>query len=184
MKKQSILIGFLGVISLFMVYSCSQNPEKKLRKAVEDLILPQLDDPLSYEFVSIQFLEPFSKLDQLKNDSLTLFIEKFEASIAKGRLERDIAFISESNRISPSDLSKIENKKAEIADLEALEKKYIDSLLIIEKRINSEEGKTEFIYFNAKYRMRSKNRMGALVLQDYLVQYDEDYKILSFESMD
>ena len=100
MKKQSILIGFLGVISLFMVYSCSQNPEKKLRKSVEDLILPQLDDPLSYEFVSIQFLEPFSKLDQLKNDSLTLFIGKLEASIAKGRFEWDITFISSSNRIA------------------------------------------------------------------------------------
>ena len=54
MKK---LFLFSLVASMMLLYSCGRSKEDIVRSNVEDLILPLMDDPRSYEFASIELIE-------------------------------------------------------------------------------------------------------------------------------
>ncbi len=70
-------------------FSCSKFPKSEIQEAIEKVIIPQLDDPSSYEFASLQVLDTIRFCDniQIDRDHFTSMINSSKKNIEyyKGR---------------------------------------------------------------------------------------------------
>lgn len=193
MKKKKTIIGTLCLLLLSICFSCKQSPEDKLRNAFENEVLKDMHDPSSYEFVSIQFLEPYTGLDKLKNDhknyieesnieALELYydmllprIERYKSTLAsgdlytEGHLDYSRNELQKTTKEAESIKSEIETHKAVLDDLS--------------RKIENKDKIDEIIFLKASIKIRAKNALGALVLSEYLIQYDEDYNVLGISEI-
>ncbi len=172
---------FLLAIS-FMVLSCGQNQDKKvamnasplplsvIQTNAESQLQTILNDPKSYEFVSLTFLDTITYLENI--------IE------IKKRHQKDLEYASnriKSQREYKTNIPSMFNS-IELQEQESNYKK--DSIIIlaldsIEKSLGSKVN--DRAAYLLQYKFRNKNAMGAIVLNDMMIQVtaEPEYKILN-----
>jgi hypothetical protein len=152
--------GLLLTISYFLLFGCTK-PEKVLtreeiiRSKLERVLFPKLNDTTSYQFVSLVF-----------KDS-TLYKENIE------RVRRDLTDISfEQSMLGFGDKKyqlEIDKKKRKVVILDSVNQ-------VLGDKVNKVAAYTYLFSF------RAKNRLGALVLGEYLLQITPapEYEVLAF----
>ena len=158
--KKIIFILFI----YFSFISCSNKYgplESKLKKQVEEKIVPNLDNPKSFELVSIKTTDTImyhyyiKQLKKISEDNIK------ESNIELVEILKDSVYSSDLIKaIKESINSSQENLKG------------IDSLLALPDRV---------ININLEVKMRAKNKLNALVLQTLKFTYNPKDKSFDWE---
>ena len=147
MKK--ILLSFTVITSLFL--SCNNEPAQNdvIRQNAEELIKKNMNDPESYEFVSIQIVDSTTYKDNIEHKKKLYigFLESEKKALDKSLDKNDI----ESSRIE------IQKDSLIIAGIDSIEK----------EMGNNVENVASYTYI---LKCRGNNKLGAKVLVDYYIQ--------------
>ena len=158
------------------VISCSPSKEDLAKKKIEAHLFTKMNDAKSYEFVSIDSLQSYSKFDSLVKE--IEFLEKMVISM-KEVVESDKSFIKT--------ISSINNDSDLIEDtqnfMDSTNKHINESLSKIEHskvELKNESLKKEIIEYRTNINFRGKNALGALMLNSAYVRLDKDMKVIDF----
>ena len=166
--RRTIVIITVAATTLF---SCT-NPEKKAQKLIKQQLKETLNDPKSYEAVN------FGKLDS----AFTLIKENLDYIEANAGYE-----VYSQSTLDKSNYEYFDSYKLKYVvdfDLWNAEidtaKKY---LAILEKM--ESEFIPEFKGWSMTHKLRAKNAMGAVILNEYIFYFDKDItKIINVENLD
>jgi hypothetical protein len=173
--KIKILFPF---VALFIVAACNSNdPKARARKSIEANILPRLNDPKSYEFVSIDLSTFLTKTDSIKAaGSLLLNINSGIPAEEKVNI-----YITELKR-------QMEEEKTK--KITETEKQYVDSLKTVATSAVQEWRKqyilavtpqtdSDIIAYTATINYRAKNQLGAMTLGSNTFTLDRNFDLVA-----
>lgn len=166
---------FIILFSVLLLTSCSKDQNKELRKILEQKFLENLDDPDSYEFVSITNLEPYTS-----KDSTMEYYEIYKSIKHQSildRYEKRSDFFYEVK--AEFDETWEVYKEAELSYLDAktnMDASY-DTLKKILSDYEIQEKNPKHILNKAEYKFRANNKLGAKILGSYIIYYDDNLKI-------
>lgn len=171
-KTFQILVLSIGIIA------CSSSKEDIAKKNIEEHLLKQMNDAKSYEFVSIDSLQFYSKFDSI---SIELKLAESENTIYKNKVD------------SYNELKQIEIKIAKLKnvnttfeldevnkDIDDNNSKILALNSVIEKAKNeilNQNLKKELVEYRTNIHFRGKNALGALMLNNAYVRLDKDLKV-------
>lgn len=166
-----ILLLSLGIIA------CNSSKEDIAKKNIEEHLLKQMNDAKSYEFVSIDSLNTYSKFDSI-NDEI-VFKSK---EIIK---ELDIQFaLSTSLDASQSLLNMgvgsegdIIQTKNDIEYCKTKQTKLETEVTKLKDELKNVNLKNELVEYRTNIHFRGKNALGALMLNNAYVRLDKDLKV-------
>jgi len=172
------LFSFTLLISIFSLSACSTSPESALRKNTETLLVANLNDASSYEFVAIDDLKALTVADtlllHLENSIMPL--RKSILMVYESRIELYAAQLSLCAVSDCSDSLLTEAKNAYAADsieyYGHLEK--TDELL---ERAGLPESKQTEVGFKAVFKYRANNSIGAKELREMMIYSDQNYNL-------
>lgn len=160
------------------VISCSSSKEELAKEKIEAHLLSKMNDAKSYEFVSIDSLQSYSKFDSLVKE--IEFLEKIVNSM-KETVESDKSFIKT--------ISGINNDSDLIEDtqnfMDSTNKHINESLSKIEHskfELKNKSFKKEIIEYRTNFTFRGKNALGALMLNRTYVRLDKDLNVIDFDT--
>lgn len=158
------------------VVSCSPSKEDLAKKKIEAYLFTKMNDAKSYEFVSIDSLQSYSKFDSLVKE--IGFLEKIIPSM-KDLVESNNSLIQLMIRIDNSSdfVKKLHNQS------DSTNKRIEESLSKIEHfktEIKNERLKKEIVEYRTTIYFRGKNAVGALMLNSAYVRLDKDMKVIDF----
>jgi hypothetical protein len=152
MKLKNHFNLLLAITLMFSIYSCSGNKNNNqtstneqdsiIEKGCEGFLKSGLNDPTSYQRVSISLIDTTFKLEDLENN-LDIFYPKVD------EIERSIL------------------PKERLLEREAQR----DSIIKVIALLKENPKQNEILYFNYEIKYRAKNKMGALVMSRALVLY-------------
>lgn len=155
------------------VVSCSPSKEDLAKEKIESHLLSKMNDAKSYEFVSIDSLQSYTKFDSLVKE--IEFSEKMIISM-KELVDSNESFINTMNRIDNS--SDYVKSLHEISDNTNKDIKGLLSKIEHSKvEIKNESLKKEIIEYRTNINFRGKNALGALMLNSAYVRLDKDMKV-------
>ena len=178
------------LVILAIIISCNKknNTEQKLQYKIENIIKNNLDNPNSFEFVSMNFIDTIYLIDNYKNNKTNLFgfAKTYESSIKQSK-----HFLNEwKKRLKtiPQKKSYIQQKISENTDairtnskkLKEIKKSIteIDSIIIdLEKKIKKP------FEINVKYKFRTTNEYNAKVLKTYNIYVNDSLEILDLNEV-
>jgi TonB family protein len=148
---KSKLIAFLIVVGSM---SNAQTIDQKVRIKAEKFLKENMNDPSSYQFVSLKALDPVTYQDNIDDELAPL-----ESDIRMEQITLDIYTDNPEYHFDAilEGKTKIENAKLLRAKLDS-----------IKKSLNTKLGTVTL--YNYSLKCRGKNAFGALVLNEYLVQ--------------
>jgi len=155
------------LFSTLLFYSCGESKEKEVSQydqvlqLVENAVTPKLNDPKSYEFVELVLVDSVLIKDNVEY-RLNYFSHNLE--FAESRVEVYKGYkSSESFLFDSLSLKSQENNVLEYKEI----LKGIDSIKVsLNDRLN------DVASYTYSYTFRGNNKMGALVLNTYLIQTD------------
>lgn len=155
--------AILIVIAFTVIYSsCSEKEPTRdeiVKNNIEEYIKPNLNDPESYEFVSLTLLDSVLYIDNI-NFRKEMFLDRVKND------EGSLGIMISGNEEFPTTFSeeemneyrrKIDNNKAIYSKIEEVEKSMGDKV-------------NEVASYTYIFQMRGNNKMGAKVLSEYFVQ--------------
>ena len=158
------------------VISCSPSKEDLAKEKIEAYLLSKMNDAKSYEFVSIDSLQPYSKFDSLVKE--IEFSEKMVITLKE---------LVESNKSLMKSTIMYDNDPNNVKDLQnytdSSNKDIEESLSKIEQfkvELKNESLKKEIIEYRTNINFRGKNALGALMLNSAYVRLDKDMKVIDF----
>ena len=158
------------------VISCSPSKEDLAKEKIEAHLLSKMNDAKSYEFVSIDSLQSYTKFDSLVKE--IEFSEKVIISM-KDLVESDKSLIN-----TMSSLDKESDFVKDMLNFSDSTNKHINEYLSkiehIKVELKNESLKKEIIEYRTNIQFRGKNAMGALVLNSAYVRLNKDMKVLDF----
>jgi hypothetical protein len=177
MKKIAIIIG-LGII----LTSCNMTTDP-VRKSAEAYLLPNLNDPYSYEFVSLTLINTITYLDNIQGrqkaalnslsksrDRYNNYRDDLESKQKKSEEDRYLS--------PPTDIEK--------ATLRAFTQHYYSDSIFVAglDYITTTLGATvnEIVCYEYEFVFRAKNAMGGLVLDRRLLQITPKYEVITLIS--
>lgn len=153
---------FILIAFAFIYNSCTQKEPTRdeiVKNNIEEYIKPNLNDPESYEFVSLTLLDSVLFIDNInfRKEMFSNRIKNAEASLGamtRGNEEFPMTFSEEEmNKYK----IEIENNKTIYSKIEEVEKSMGDKV-------------NDVASYTYVFKMRGNNKMGAKVLNDYFVQ--------------
>lgn len=165
-----------STLSLFIMcciaFSCSKSPKSEIQEAIEKIILPQLDDPSSYEFASLQILDTIKYEDNINHDKFL-----FEKTINDNN---DI--ISRFKKIHQRENEEVLNFRLS-NEMSAVRvySKAIEILDSIENGIQTDK----ICAYTCCYKFRSNNGLGNLTLNTLYIEISpllQNYNILNIQN--
>ncbi len=158
------------------VISCSPSKEDLAKEKIEAYLLSKMNDAKSYEFVSIDSLQSYSKFDSLVKE--IEFSEKMIISM-KELVDSNESFINTMNRIDNS--SDYVKSLHEISDNTNKDiKGLLSKIEHFKVELKNENLKKEIIEYRTNINFRGKNALGALMLNSAYVRLDKDMKVIDF----
>ncbi len=162
-----LLSASLLTISILVLSSCGESAKKEVSQydqvlqSVENAVKPKLNDPKSYEFVELVLIDSvlYSENVEYRLESFKKYLED-----AKRGLE-ELNRYKESNSILYDSL-RLVNKENDILKNEEIIHG-IDSI-----KMQMREALNDVASYTYSYSFRGNNKMGALVLNTYLIQTD------------
>lgn len=144
----TLLVSFL--------FSCGNenNREDRVKQNVEELIKKSMDDPKSYEFVSIEVIDSVTYKDNIDYRK-----EHFVKSLNMNR--DNIDFYTEIGKNEEIEKYQLEMKKDSLI---------IDEINSIEQKLGDEVNK--IASYTYQFKCRGNNKFGAKILVSYYVQTD------------
>lgn len=173
LSSVTMLLAFMSITA------CNSSPESTLRKNTEALLMANLNDASSYEFVAIDDLEAMTVADTL---ILHLQYELFPlqttlSNVLESRSNRLVFLLHECAYYSECDDERMdEARKAYSADSVAYYEVSNKTKAILE-RSDLPESKQEDVGFKALFRYRANNATGAKELREMRIYSDLDYKL-------
>lgn len=169
-------IEFL-IISVLLI-SCSSSPEKQLIEGAEAFLKSSLNDPSSYQPISLTIDDTLTTLESEKSDvesdlkMMDMDISMKEMDIESEKITMDTyrAYRVPIPKESPL---KIKKYQKELDSLNSVKNKLIsknDSL----NKLSIDNSLPKYVYLNASY--RAKNQFGATVLNNSHITYDYNTK--------
>jgi|688.fasta_scaffold59650_6 hypothetical protein len=167
-----ILLLSLGIIA------CSSSKEDIAKKNIEEHLLKQMNDAKSYEFVSIDSLQFYSKFDsisielKLAESENTIYKNKVDSYNELKQIEIKIAkFKNVNTTFELDEVNKdIEDNNNKISALNSVIEKAKNELL-------NQNLKKELVEYRTNFHFRGKNALGALMLNSAYVRLDKDMKV-------
>jgi hypothetical protein len=164
MKFLSISILTISILALS---SCGESVKKEVSQydhvlqSVESQVKPKLNDPKSYEFVELVLVDSV-----LYSENVEYRVNYFMSSLewAKGRVD-DMSRYKESESILYDSLE-LRRQSADIVKYDAI-LNGIDSI-----KTQMGERLNDVASYTYSFSFRGNNKMGALVLNTYLIQTD------------
>ena len=145
-----------------LVFSCSKSKEDVVKANIENWMKTNLNDPSSYEFISLGILIPDTSIDYNHEIFLDL-----EATIKQYEVDKNTVYgDAELNRLT---------QRVVVA-----EKEYIDSVQIEWKKYQQERKINKGYVIHHVF--RAKNAMGALMIHEYDFVLNPDLSVLSAKS--
>jgi|GEM_PF-5738479 len=163
---------FYPFVLLLIVSACS-DPQAKARKSIEAYLQTKLNDPKSYEFVSIDSLKPITRADSLLGaqlDEELAVMNSFDYDKEKHRL--NVLY----DYSIPA--AEYENMGKKLADVQARD----SAVKVKYTKLITPETKTVTTGYHVKMKFRSKNGMGALTLGEYNFTLDNNFAVLNASS--
>ena len=158
------------------VISCSPSKEDLAKEKIEAYLLSKMNDAKSYEFVSIDSLQSYTKFDSLVKE--IEFSEKVIISM-KDLVESDKSLInSMSNLDKGSDFAKDMLNFSDSTNKNINE--YLSKIEHIKIELKNESLKKEIVEYRTNINFRGKNALGALMLNSAYVRLDKDMKVIDF----
>lgn len=167
-----ILLLSLGIIA------CSSSKEDIAKKNIEESLSKKLNDPTSYEFVSIEPFKSFSKWDSIDNEILTIEKQILDEMEIQNSLNISLGATQSLINMgagNESDLIKTKNDIQESIDNESKLKIKQKELKEKLKDVNL---KNEIVEYRTNIQFRGKNTLGALVLNSAYVRLDKDFNVI------
>jgi hypothetical protein len=179
MKTKLIL---LPLVALFLMTACSTDPKAKARKVLEAKIVPQLNDPKSYEFVSLDFNTFLTASDSIKGANLNADLKSPRCA------ELAVAFVKESIRQINAKNSGTPPTAAEISSLDSLHTAYNAALKearagFIKSATNAKTD-ADVVAYSATINYRAKNMLGAVVPGSNSFLLDRDFQLIPGTHLD
>jgi hypothetical protein len=170
-RKFSVLICLLGLIA------CTSSKEDVAKKNFEISLSKQLNDPSSYEFVSIEMLKTTSKWDSIDGEVLKAESKILDEMAAQSADSISIAASMFAGYASDYQIKEsrkyIEESKVNISKLNSKIKAFKDKL-------NDVSLKNEVVEYRTIIQFRSKNAFGALVLNTAYARFNKNLEVLDF----
>lgn len=167
MKKH--LLFPLSIVFILAV-SCKNEPtrDEVVKQNIEDYIINKMDDPESYEFVSLDVIDSVLYIDNIT-------VEKNLLKNSINRSKESINRIEGYKNTEPNlyDEKEILREKTSILK----EEKTLASIDSIETVLG--DSKNNVASYTYLYKIRGKNKMGAKVLSEYLVQTGDSLKVIN-----
>lgn len=173
MKKQvtNVLLGLFSIMVIGLA-ACNNNPTQNeiVKKNAEEYVKSKLNDPSSFEFADLILVDSITYLDNInyRKEGFVKDIESGKANI-------------ESQEKYKTDMPSMYNEKT-IPDLKETVKKNEKILSVIDSLETAlGERKNEATSYTYTYSFRSKNALGAKVLNEYILQTDAapSFKIIN-----
>lgn len=169
--KKIILTGTI----VALLFSCSEKPKTQdeiVKQNAEDYVKPLLNDPKSYEFADLKLIDSV-----LYKDNIEYRKEDFNHNID-----------FEENLLSLKDNEWAETQKALYGKIDSTD--ILESMMKIEKnkiilsKIDSLEialgdRKNDVASYTYTFSFRGNNKLGAKVLNEYIVQTDQSLKVIN-----
>lgn len=182
------------LIASALLCSCSQSPQKKAEKLVNNYLMENLHDPSSYESIEYSALDSIYNIEQNKIDALKYYekqlIERYSDTTIISNVLRSISSNNkEAYKIYTSNLSK--EKKQYIANIPTKDTVLIhqiaDSIFSIFRLIDKETKSLQlnpiFYGYSIEHTYRAKNKLGAKVLDTDIFYLDSTLtKVIDYKS--
>lgn len=161
MKKTMFLL-LSGIMTASILIGCKAKEENKLKVMIESSIKKNMNEPDSYEFVSMSQLDSIMSKweDEKQARQIEIFISMYEAEYMALMAKADAKY------------SYTVNQRIKFTEQAGNNIKKIDSLkyLNLEKRTNYKPYVTGY---TSEFKIRELNELGAKVLNTYLVTLND-----------
>jgi hypothetical protein len=152
MKLKNHFNLLLAITLMFSIYSCSGNKNNNqtstngqdsvIEKECEAYLINTLDDPSSYQRISVSLVDTIYKLQDLEDNLDIYYREAYQ-------IEKDLS--------PKSEILEKQNKR--------------DSVLKLIESIKANPARNEILHYVYTLRYRAKNKMGALVKGASVIYY-------------
>jgi hypothetical protein len=167
------------LLTAVIAVSCTSVKKKDAKTVIENYFKAKANDPASYQTVEIKLVDTISDIKSMK-----LLATDFKKMMSRDSVHKDSAVHNYNSlkAVNPSETA-LEESKIETA--KAVKDFSDDSITIIQIRhqLDSLKNMKSKNNFQLEYlnKIRSKNALGALVLQSYYVYLDDTLGVIKFE---
>lgn len=175
-------------VSLILVSACSTStsPYAKAKKNIEAYIKPKLNDPSSYEFVSMDSLVPYTLADEKQYQAHMELIKEGYNPSGNESVDLRLKAVDIFFHHNPTATSMSKTKQDEVIDsiTKQLALKYgEDTMKILAPIVATRAADSKIILeYNTHFSYRAKNKLGALGLETSDVKLDTTYNLTDFRT--
>jgi hypothetical protein len=173
----------LTLLLIFIFVSCESEKTKEdiIRKKIEEGILPNMNDPKSYEFVSIAIIDSSTYRENIDNKLMQLEAIRDYPLIID--LKKDMISLDEElYRLDKSHYKDLVEARQELEDIKTEQKNFemlvkeVDSLKLTLENLD------KTAVYLIEFKMRGNNSFGAKILNTYYFQVgiSPDYEIYGY----
>ncbi len=169
MKTKNLFL--ISMAGLFLMTACSSDPQAKAKKSIEAYLKAHLNDPSSYEFVSIDSLEPYTLAEDKRQSAIISLAKIGEDAVHHFKeLQETTEFRALSDKQQDSAMHVI---------IDVANEKYSkDSAQLYSEMASSfEADNKKVIFYRTQITYRAKNKLGALGLETNKVTLDSAFNV-------
>jgi hypothetical protein len=171
---------FSVVICLFGLIACSTSNEDIAKKNFETSLSKQLNDPSSYEFVSIEPLKTLSKWDSIDGEVLTIEKQILDEMEIQNALTTALDATQSLINLGYGSITDLNSTKNDINISKTKESKLKVKSKEFKEKLKDVTLKNEIVEYRTNIQFRSKNALGALVLNSAYVRIGKNMDVIDF----
>jgi hypothetical protein len=160
--------------------ACSSSKEDIAKKNFETSLSKQLNDPSSYEFVSIEPLRNFSKWDSIDGEILTIEKQILDEMEIQNALSISLDATQSLINLGYGSLADLNSTKNDINLSKSKESKLNAKSKELKDKLKDLTLKNEIAEYRTNIQFRSKNALGALVLNSAYLRLGKNMEIINF----